>query len=162
MKTRRPFQFDQGLTLTGGADGTKGKYSDGNDFAVNGLANWRNDKVGFMAAAAYSDNTLGDNYSGYGGGVFSENDWGAGKANNYIAPHGFEVYNRQIQRKRLGASAAFEAKLGEGFTPVSYTHLDVYKRQPDRPDTGSGRNRPGPGRWFAANNRGSVAGCAVG
>lgn len=131
LKTRRPFQFDQGLTLTGGADGTKGKYSDGNDFAVNGLANWRNDKVGFMAAAAYSDNTLGDNYSGYGGGVFSENDWGAGKANNYIAPHGFEVYNRQIQRKRLGASAAFEAKLGEGFTLTAegfYTKLEEHNR----------------------------------
>lgn len=131
LKTRRPFQFDQGLTLTGGADGTKGKYSDGNDFAVNGLANWRNDKVGFLAAAAYSDNTLGDNYSGYGGGVFSENDWGAGKANNYIAPHGFEVYNRQIQRKRLGASAAFEAKLGEGFTLTAegfYTKLEEHNR----------------------------------
>ncbi|WP_240008429.1 TonB-dependent receptor [Pseudaquidulcibacter saccharophilus] len=131
LKTRRPFQFAEGFVLTGGADGTKGKYSDGNDFSVNGLANWRNDKVGVMLSGAYSDNTLGDNYSGYGGGVYSENDWGAGKSTNYISPHGFEVYNRQIQRKRLGISGAFEAKLGEGFTLVAegfYTKLEEHNR----------------------------------
>ena len=39
-------------------------------------------------------------------------------------------YNRHILRKRIAQSISFLCEKGTmGFLPVSYTHLDVYKRQ---------------------------------
>ncbi|WP_443748516.1 TonB-dependent receptor [Asticcacaulis solisilvae] len=131
LQTRRPFQFAKGVTLTGAAERSRGDYTKGNDYSVNALFNWRNDRVGFLVTAAASDSNLGNNYSGFGGGVFSENDWGQGNAEDYISPHGFEIYNRAIERKRTGVNAAFQAKLGEGWTLTAetfYTHLEEHNR----------------------------------
>mgnify|MGYP000005150393 CR=1 FL=1 len=131
LQTRRPFQFKPGLTLTGAAERSRGDYTRGNDYLVNALASWRNDRFGILASVVSSESNLGNNYSGFGGGVFSENDWGAGMPQDYIAPHGFEVYNRAIERKRTGASASFQAKLGEGWTLTGeafYAKLEEHNR----------------------------------
>lgn len=131
LQTRRPFQLSQGLTLTGAAEASRGDYTKENDYMVNALASWRNDRVGILASVAVGDTTNGNNYAGSGGGVFSQNDWGAGQPQNYIAPHGFEVYNRAIQRKRTGANLSFQAKLDDGWTltgDVFYSKLEEHNR----------------------------------
>lgn len=131
LQTRRPFQMPKGLSLTGAAEASRGDYTKENDYMVNGLASWRNDRIGILASVAIGDTTNGNNYSGSGGGVFSQNDWGAGQPQNFIAPHGFEVYNRSIQRKRTGANLSFQAKLDDGWTltgDVFYAKLEEHNR----------------------------------
>ena len=131
LQTRRPFQFASGLTMSGAVEGSRGDYTKGKDYLVNGLVSWRNDRFGIMGSFVSSESNLGNNYSGFGGGVFSENDWGAGMPQDYISPHGFEVYNRANERKRTGASAAFQAKLGEGWTLTGeafYAKLEEHNR----------------------------------
>ena len=132
LQTHRPFNFKPGLTLTGAVEGQRGNITKDNDWNANMLASWRNDRVGVLATVASSKSNLGDNYSGYGGGVFSENDWGQGIPQDYISPHGFEIYNRAIERKRLGANLSFEARLGEGWTLIAeafYTQLEEHDRK---------------------------------
>jgi hypothetical protein len=64
-------------------------------------------------------------------GLSGNNDWGGSAANNFISPHGFESFHREVERKRLGVNVAFEADLGEGFTLIAegfYAKLDEYNR----------------------------------
>ena len=42
------------------------------------------------------------------------------------------IYNTVVQNKNSVAQATLEMQdvlIGQGYAPVSYTHLDVYKRQ---------------------------------
>lgn len=124
LRTRRPFDFNTGFTVAG-----QGEYSTGEDtrednYLTSGLISWRNDKIGFLATAAYSDVTLGNNYVGNGGGNFLQNEWSGGNGGRpeWIEPHGFEVFNRRVERERLGVSGAIEWNVsdsikvtGEGF-----------------------------------------------
>ncbi|PZR34141.1 TonB-dependent receptor [Caulobacter segnis] len=130
LKTRRPFQFGEGLTFTGAAEAQRGDRTKKDDYLVNGVVNWRNDRVGLMVGAASSKSNLGNNYSGVAS-LSGNNDWGGSNPNNFVSPHGFESFNRVVERKRLGVNVAFEAKLGEGFTLIAegfYAKLDEYNR----------------------------------
>lgn len=130
LKTRRPFQFGEGLTFTGAAEAQRGDRTKKDDYLVNGVVNWRNDNIGLMIGAASSKSNLGNNYSGVAS-LSGNNDWGGSNPNNFVSPHGFESFNRVVERKRLGVNAAFEAKLGEGFTLIAegfYAKLDEYNR----------------------------------
>ena len=131
LQTRRPFQLKRGLTLTGAVEGQRGETTQENDYVANALVSWRNENFGIMAGIAGSDVNLGNNYSGIGGGIFGNNDWGGSAPNNFLSPHGYESFNRINQRKRLGANVAFEAKFGEGYTLVAegfYAKLEDYNR----------------------------------
>ena len=130
LKTRRPFQFGEGFSLAGAAEGQRGDRTKDNDYLLNGVVNWRNDRVGLMLSAAGSKANLGDNSSG-AVGLSGNNDWGGSAPNNFVSPHGYESFNRVVERKRLGFNASFEAKLGEGFTLIAegfYAKLDEYNR----------------------------------
>jgi TonB-dependent receptor len=130
LKTRRPFQFGEGFSLAGAAEGQRGDRTKDNDYLLNGVVNWRNDRVGLMLSAAGSKANLGDNSSG-AVGLSGNNDWGGSAPNNFVSPHGYESFNRVVERKRLGVNASFEAKLGEGFTLIAegfYAKLDEYNR----------------------------------
>jgi TonB-dependent receptor len=130
LKTRRPFEFGEGLNFTGAAEFQRGDRTKKDDYLVNGVANWRNDRVGLMVGAAASKSNLGNNYSGVAS-LSGNNDWGGSNPNNFVSPHGFESFNRVVERKRLGVNVAFEAKLGEGFTLIAegfYAKLDEYNR----------------------------------
>ncbi|WP_201723058.1 TonB-dependent receptor [Caulobacter sp. X] len=130
LKTRRPFQFGEGLTLTGAAEAQRGDRTKKDDYLLNGVVNWRNENVGLMVGAASSKSNLGNNYSGVAS-LSGNNDWGGSNPNNFVSPHGFESFNRVVERKRLGVNVAFEAKLGEGFTLIAegfYAKLDEYNR----------------------------------
>jgi len=130
LRTRRPFQLPEGLTFAGGAEAQRGERTEENDYLVNGVLNWRNDRVGLMVSAAKSKSNLGNNYSGTVG-LSGNNDWGGGNPNNFVSPHGFESFNRVVERDRLGVNVAFEADLGEGFTLIAegfYAELEEYNR----------------------------------
>jgi len=130
LRTRRPFQLPEGLTFAGGAEAQRGERTKENDYLVNGVLNWRNDRVGLMVSAAKSKSNLGNNYSGTVG-LSGNNDWGGGNPNNFVSPHGFESFNRVVERDRLGVNVAFEADLGEGFTLIAegfYAELEEYNR----------------------------------
>jgi TonB-dependent receptor len=130
LKTRRPFDFKNGLTMTGAAEAQRGERTKEDDYLLNGVVNWRNDRVGLMLSAAGSKANLGNNFSGVVG-LSGNNDWGGSAATNFVSPHGFESFNRVVERKRLGVNASFQADLGEGFTLIAegfYAKLDEYNR----------------------------------
>lgn len=130
LRTRRPFQFGEGFSLTGAAEAQRGERTKDDDYLLNGVANWRNDNVGLMISAAGSKSNLGNNSSG-AVGLSGNNDWGGSATSNWVSPHGYESFNRVVERKRLGVNAAFEAHLGEGFTLIAegfYAKLDEYNR----------------------------------
>ncbi len=130
LRTRRPFQMQEGFQIAGGLEGQTGERTKENDYVANALVSWRNDRVGILASVAGSESNLGNNYSGVVG-MSGNNDWGGGAANNFVSPHGFESFNRVNERKRLGVNVSFEADLGEGFTLVAegfYAKLDEYNR----------------------------------
>jgi TonB-dependent receptor len=111
-------------------EGQRGERTKDNDYLINGLVSWRNDRVGLMVAATQSEANLGNNSSGIVS-LSGNNDWSSTSANNFISPHGFESFHREVERKRLGVNVAFEADLGEGFTLVAegfYAKLEDYNR----------------------------------
>jgi TonB-dependent receptor len=130
LRTRRPFQMAEGFTLAGGAEAQRGERTKKDDYLFNGVASWRNDRVGLMVSAAGSKSNLGNNFSG-AVGLSGNNDWGGTAPTTFISPHGYESFNRVVERKRLGVNVAFEADLGEGFTLLAegfYAKLDEYNR----------------------------------
>ncbi|WP_269716974.1 TonB-dependent receptor [Caulobacter sp. NIBR2454] len=131
LRTRRPFMMPSGLQLTGGAEYQRGEDTKHDDYLVNALASWRNDRMGALIGVAASNANLGNNYSGTVA-LSGNNDWGGGAPNNFISPHGFESFNRVVERERLAVNGAVEFDLGEGFTLVAegfYAKLDEYDRK---------------------------------
>ncbi|MFV8783980.1 TonB-dependent receptor [Microbulbifer sp. SA54] len=131
LKTQRPMKFDEGFTSSFAAEAAQGDITGETDPGLNGLVSWRNDTVGVMVSASQSEANLANNYAGYSGGVFGNNDWG-GSGINYSAPHGFDSFNRVVERERTGLNLAFEADLGNGFSMVAegfYTELEEYDRK---------------------------------
>ena len=130
LRTRRPFQLDEGFTLAAGVEGQRGERSKEDDYLLNGVASWRNERVGLMVSGVASESNLGNNYSGTVG-LSGNNDWGGSAPTSFISPHGYESFNRVVERKRVGVNVAFEADLGEGFTLLAegfYAKLDEYNR----------------------------------
>ena len=107
LRTRRPLDFTDGLTVSGQAEYLTGRDTRTDDYLVSGLASYRRGNLGALVTAAYSDQTLGNNYAGFGGGNFLNNDWG-GDGANWIAPHGYESFHREVERKRFGVSGALQ------------------------------------------------------
>ncbi|ESQ79510.1 TonB-dependent receptor [Asticcacaulis sp. YBE204] len=131
LQTRRPFMFKQGLTAAGAAEFQRGDHTQSDDYSVNGLASWRDDRYGALFAVTASDTTLGNNYSGVGGGISGNNDWGGSRPTNYLSPHGWESFHRENQRKRIGANASFEMRFEGGLSVVAegfYAKLEDYNR----------------------------------
>lgn len=134
LRTRRPFDLKEGLTVAGTAEYQRGADTKHNDYLFNGLLNWRTDRVGIMASVVKSKARLGNNYAGtYGGVGASNNDWSGDNPTspNWIAPNGYDTFNREVERDRLGFNVAAQIKFGDGFTlsgDVFHTELTEYTR----------------------------------
>jgi TonB-dependent receptor len=130
LRTQRPFNFGEGLTVAKAAEYSTGEDTREDDYLFNGLLNWRNDRFGVMISGVYSESNLGNNYSGVSGGVFGNNDWG-GADDNWIAPHGYDTFSRVVERQRTGLNGAFTWQIDDGFTltgEVFYTKLEEHDR----------------------------------
>jgi iron complex outermembrane receptor protein len=118
LKTWRPLDFDEGLSGQVAAESANGEETSAGDTSVNGLINWNSGTVGVMVSAATSEANLGNNYAGTDpGGVIPSNDWGGYDAGTdlWAAPHGFESFNRVVERERDAVNAALQVDFENGF-----------------------------------------------
>ena len=158
LKTRRPFDMDEGWVVSGGAEITRGSISDETDPNINGLLSYNNGKVGFLFSAVTSEANLATDYNGYndtsenGGLGWTENNhtWGeqpaeGGEVYNII-PHGFTAFNKTEERKRDAVQFSFQADLGEGFELTA----DYFYTKQDRFNARRGFNHNS--RWQTYSN----------
>ncbi|QFU77341.1 TonB-dependent receptor [Halioglobus maricola] len=143
LKTRRPFDLEEGFSGAANIEVQTGAETEETDPAGSALFNWRNDRMGVLVAAAYANPNLANYYNGFNtaepsgdsGWVNGVNDWGSTAAfpdTNAIAPQGVVAWNQVTERERLGLNAAFQADLGEGFEVVAevfYTEQEEYNRK---------------------------------
>ena len=130
LRTRRPMDFSYGTTVTGAAEYQTGERTRQDDYLINGLLNWRGDRMGVMVSGVLSNSNLGNNYAGSAGSLFGSNDWG-GSGNAWFAPHGYEMFNRVVERERVGLNAAFQFDIEDGIRLTAeafYTKQDEYNR----------------------------------
>ncbi|KAK0331301.1 hypothetical protein LTR94_029486, partial [Friedmanniomyces endolithicus] len=76
LRTRRPMDFDYGFSGTMASEYQTGERTRQDDYLVNGLINWRGDRLGVMLSGVMSNSNLGNNYAGTAGSLFGSNDWG--------------------------------------------------------------------------------------
>jgi TonB-dependent receptor len=131
LKTRRPFDMDDGWTFAGTGEIDQGSISKEDDPTFTGLVNWKNDRVGFLVAGATTEKNLATDFNGYfdtseNGGIGATNfthTWGGtplGDPNVYhVVPQGFAAFHKAEERHRDGLNASFQADLGEGFELVA-------------------------------------------
>ncbi len=143
LKTRRPFDFDEGMSFAANAEAQRGMETEETDPAGSALFNWRNDRMGVMLSGAYANPNLANYYNGFNTGepsgdaswVNGVNDWGPSAGfpdTNAIAPQGVVAWNQVTERERIGLNAAFQADLGEGFEVVAevfHTEQEEYNRK---------------------------------
>jgi iron complex outermembrane recepter protein len=157
LKTRRPFQMDEGFTFAGGAELTKGSISKENDPTVNGLFNYNSGKFGVLLAAVTSEVNLATDYNGYfdtseNGGIGAANNnftWGQnprGENTRHVVPQGFAAFNKQEERKRDAFQLSAQADLGDGFTLTA----DYFYTSQERFNARSGLSQNN--RWYSFND----------
>ena len=130
LRTRRPFDLKRGLVVSGQGEYARGTQTKHNDYLFSGLVSWRNDVIGVMVSGTKSKSRLGNSYAGIGGGVFGNNDWG-GSGANWISPHGYEFFNREVERDRFGLNGGIQLKIGEDWTltgEVFHTEMVEHNR----------------------------------
>jgi len=131
LKTRRPFDMDDGWTFAATGEVDQGSISKENDPTLTALASWKNDRVGFLVAGATTEKNLATDFNGYfdtseNGGIGATNNshtWGQtplGDPNiHHLVPQGFAAFHKAEERHRDGLNASFQADLGEGFEFVA-------------------------------------------
>src|SRR5882757_418356 len=192
LKTRRPFDLQQGWTLAGAASALHGSQTDKYQPELDALIGYHADRWGFVASAAYSDVTLEHSFDGMGQytgelvGETSDNTVGDtgflgalnggplppgltmlhpaecvyggdpndpthyldtsadgtgcdvdvngdGRANGvYYNTADYAAIDEQVEKKRIGFNASFQADFGGGFKLISdlfYTNQKSYDRQ---------------------------------
>jgi iron complex outermembrane recepter protein len=137
LKTRRPFDMDDGWTFAGTGEIDRGSISKENDPTFTGLVNWKSDRVGFLLAGATTEKNLASDFNGYfdtseNGGIGNTNfthTWGGAPLGDpnvfHVVPQGFAAFHKAEERHRDGLNASFQADLGEGFeVVVDYFYSD--------------------------------------
>lgn len=143
LKTYRPFDFKEGLTLAGSAEMQYGKETADVDPSLSALAAWQNESVGALVALTYANVNLSNSYNGFNtAGTPPDVGWteridaeNVGIANEdaaLVGAQGFAAWNQITERERAGLNASFQADLGEGFTltvDAFYTNQEEYNRK---------------------------------
>ncbi|WP_041523918.1 TonB-dependent receptor [Gilvimarinus agarilyticus] len=141
LKTRRPFDLDDGWTFSGSAEVDHGSISDEYDPTISGLIGYNADKWGVLVSAVTTEKNLATDFNGWfdtseNGGI------GAARANGgadpdmpgtyYVVPQGFSAYNKQEERQRDGVNVSFQAELSDGIELVAdyfYSDQERYNRR---------------------------------
>ncbi|MCO4798369.1 MAG: TonB-dependent receptor [Colwelliaceae bacterium] len=157
LKTRRPFDMDEGWTFAGGVEATRGSITKETDPTLHGLASYNDGTIGVLFSAVTQEATLASDYNGHndtsenGGLGWTNNNhtWGApseGAEKRHIVPHGFTAFNKTEERERDALQLSVQADLGEGFVLTA----DYFYTQQDRFNARSGFNNNN--RWQTFNN----------
>ncbi|MDO6428540.1 TonB-dependent receptor [Thalassotalea sp. 1_MG-2023] len=159
LKTRRPFDMDEGWTFVAGAEATRGSITEETDPTFHGLASYNDGKIGFLISAVTQEATLATDYNGHND--TSENGGIGWTNNNYawstptegaeyrnIVPHGFTAFSKTEERERDAIQASLQVDLGEGFTVTA----DYFYTNQDRFNARSGLNNNS--RWQAFSGYG--------
>lgn len=143
LKTRRPFDLDEGWTFAGTAEVDHGSISEEYDPTLSGLIGWNNDRFGFLLSAVTTEKNLATDYNGYfdtseNGGIGATNNnhsWStpAQDADIYhVIPQGFAAFNKQEERNRDGINLSVQAQLTESVELVAdyfYSKQDRFNRR---------------------------------
>ena len=143
LKTRRPFDLDEGWTFSGSAEGDYGSISEEIDPTISGLIGWNNDRLGFLFSAVTTEKNLATDYNGYfdtseNGGIGATNtnhDWGTPPVNAdiyHVVPQGFAAFHKEEERQRDGINASFQAQLTDSIELVAdyfYSKQDRWNRR---------------------------------
>jgi TonB-dependent receptor len=139
LKTRRPFQLDEGWTFAGTAEVDQGSISKEADPTISGLVGWNNETIGFLLSAVTTEKNLATDYNGYfdtseNGGIGATNSnhsWStpAQDADVYhVVPQGFAAFHKEEERNRDGINASFQAELTDSLELV----VDYFYSKQDR------------------------------
>lgn len=143
LKTRRPFDLDEGWTFAGGAELDQGSISKEADPTINGLIGWNNEDIGFLVSAVTTEKNLATDYNGYfdtseNGGIGATNSnhsWSTPKQDAdvwHVMPQGFAAFHKEEERNRDGVNASFQANITDGVEVVAdyfYSKQDRFNRR---------------------------------
>ncbi len=157
LKTRRPFNMDEGWVYNVSGEVAKGSISEETDPTLTGLVSYNGERWGVLFSAASQEATLATDYNGYfdtseNGGIGAANNnftWGQnprGEEVRHVVPQGFAAFNKQEKRERDGYQFAFQADLSEGFELVFEAFYTDQSRFNDR--RGLSQNN----RWYTFND----------
>lgn len=143
LKTRRPFDMQDGFDFAAGAEVDRGSFTEETDPTVNGLLSWRNDSAGILISAVTTEKNLATDYNGY---FDTSENGGIGAARNnhiwetpardadiyHVVPQGFAAFHKEEERHRDGVNLSFQADLGQGFEVVAdyfYSEQERWNRR---------------------------------
>ena len=137
LKTRRPFDLDDGYTFAASAEGTRGSISKTDDSKFTIFGGYNADKFGIIFTAAYDQNTLANNRHGTilnSTEVLHENerdmrDYNGDGDNNdsFYSQRFLGNMNRETERERLGLSTSFQYEFNDNFEfigDIFYTKME--------------------------------------
>src|SRR5690554_408199 len=143
LKTRRPFDLDEGWTFAAGAELDHGSISDEYDPTLNGLIGYNAQNWGVVISAVTTEKNLATDFNGYfdtseNGGIGATNNnhvWGTPGVDAdvyHLVPQGFAAFHKQEERNRDGANISFQAQLTDGVELVAdyfYSKQDRFNRR---------------------------------
>ena len=143
LKTRRPFDLDEGWTFSAGAELDHGSISDEYDPTVNGLIGYNAENWGVLLSAVTTEKNLATDFNGYfdtseNGGIGATNNnhtWSTPAVNPntyHVVPQGFAAFHKEEERNRDGANVSFQAQLTDGVELVAdyfYSKQDRFNRR---------------------------------
>ncbi len=156
LKTRRPFDMDNGWTFAGGVEASRGSITKETDPTLHGLASYNDGNIGILISAVTQEATLATDYNGHND--TSENGGLGWTSNNHawsepaeggdvynIVPHGFTAFNKTEERERDALQASLQADIGSGFVLTA----DYFYTNQDRFNNRSGFNNNNRWQTFA-------------
>ncbi|MGO2011649.1 MAG: TonB-dependent receptor [Pseudoalteromonas sp.] len=139
LKTRRPFDLDEGTTFSLTGEGTRGSLSEQIDPKAIVFAGYNNDKFGIIFTAAYDESTLANYRNGTiltSSEVQNETDRdfnGDGDLNDsFYSQRFYGVMDRETERDRLGLNTTVQYQIADSliFTgDLFYTKMDDADRK---------------------------------
>lgn len=157
LRTRRPFDMEEGFTFAGSSELTRGSISKENDPMFNALTAYRAEKWGVLVSAVTSDATLATDYNGYfdtseNGGIGAANNnhtWGAnprGEATRHVVPQGFAAFHKTEERDRNAFQTSFQAEVTSDVEFIA----DYFYTNQERFNARSGFSQNN--RWYTFND----------
>lgn len=148
LRTRRPFELEKGVTLSGNAEGSYGTRVKNLNQTYSALAGYRNDIWGVLIAGSYSDATLANATITAGTNWLITTDAKSGKdlrgdgditdsnrradGDYAYQTAGLAFTNRENDRKRYGLNIAAQSQLTDALTftgELAYARLEDTEHQ---------------------------------